>query len=1605
MEFLSNIEYKSILGYLPATIIKNVIETKVDFTEKLPRHYVTESVGLFSDISGFTKLSEAFSKKGRVGPEFLTFCINRYMEQIINIIGANGGDIFKFVGDAIMVIWPPDGSPNFLKNACKRACQCAMDIQKQLNDLEIIEGKKLSVKIGIGVGQCHILFVGGLFGRCEYLCVGECMRQACESETHSEHGGQVLMSEKVRENVEENYVFREASVQEGYKKNDNLKYYLIEGEKTEDKKRITTKADAFLMRKLFDIKKVREKATTLRQFLPAGVKKYLNIEKEGWCKEIRLVTSMFLNIKVDLSQLKDESDYMKVQIIANTVQRCIYRTRGALNKFLMDDKGSVMLVAWGLPPLSSRNDPLDAVSSCITILHEFNKLGLQCGMGLTTGTCFTGVCGTVGNRREYSMLGEVVNLASRYMSEGLKYMAKKKLNNILVIDERTKNLIQNKIRCRYLFRTKVKGFDILFNFFTPITDENDLIPKQDDPFPFIRTHCCNPVPFYNISQFIVDQNGDGTSEKKTSQKNYLKNSLEMAGRIEEFEVFVSKINEIYRKKNKKFLMIRGQYGCGKSFFIRKGLYSFFKDIDNEANQELADIYLNNPELAFPNFVLCNYQTPMLEHIPFNGVSMIFRQIYLWLNKHYFDKEKTLLEQIDIAEIEKNEAQNYPFKTLSGDDMAKLICKTHCLDKIEAIEEMLATSKEDIQLKMHFAEQDYNEKIVPFLQAKKKLKNKDGKIKDRDPYFSNLVINNENYIIDFLFELLLLYKKQMNILKKTNREIPLFLVIEDTHLIDKYSILFLKRLLKENINQLKPLIVILSYQEEFNFLKRNTDLISKEKEFLNKMNLYDFKMNKKEDVVNNMSLKNITSIQEIEEYIKIYVIENDIYERFDSLFKVDPNLIRTLIDKSYGGNPLLIRELLEEFLRMKCIQNCVSEILITSELDDMEKLRNWNDFTIPLRIEKICGEMIDSLNERDIIILKHAATIGNLFDIQTLLSIIPFRGMTLPDLYDELKKIEQKKMIEYLYDLDPKKKTVIYKFCCPFLKETLYQRMLIEQRNDIHMQISRLIQKKQVSYLPSLKLEKLNLRKQLENGQKSIIKEMEEHPADDNNEILNIQSLKILIVKEICDKLKDIKSCLPDDEIEQIEGKDKLAMALKYGMVDKKSDGKLTWETRFFVLTSKHVSYYYHMDEYISDKVPLATFELKDIFELKQLSDYYYGNKKNIFSVSVSRWIKKEQIKGKRSYIFSCKSLEDLYSWVISMNFLRVNAYYDIFTSHFGKIGFPLYRMDKKKPKKFFFTLDEKQTVRNNKDQSNKDIKNNTSSSNLKRRISVQQDKIVEVPELKKKVVNIFSKVLLCILGDIQYRLTSFKEENDDENQIWRKGIKTPAHITNLSYLIQDNNDINLNNSNNEEEDEESKEIEENEMIENNNMNNDLVLGSISSRKDIGILRGNKKDKRSNNNSEKQSSKKNESKELKSKEEENSFKGYHENNKNNGSSNINSNNKNTKREINSISDKASKNKDEKIKKSENSDVTDVTKSQNQVKGQLKLDEKNNSFQDFDDINFDMDDDDEDDDDTHIPKFFTKDKNIIQLNDYPELINDLDNQAIRLDSHNVYQQSDI
>jgi class 3 adenylate cyclase len=70
-----------------------------------------ETVVMFADISGFTKVGEACASKGIRGNEELAFCINRYMEGMVRNLGKYGGDIIKFVGDAMIIMWPPEKNP------------------------------------------------------------------------------------------------------------------------------------------------------------------------------------------------------------------------------------------------------------------------------------------------------------------------------------------------------------------------------------------------------------------------------------------------------------------------------------------------------------------------------------------------------------------------------------------------------------------------------------------------------------------------------------------------------------------------------------------------------------------------------------------------------------------------------------------------------------------------------------------------------------------------------------------------------------------------------------------------------------------------------------------------------------------------------------------------------------------------------------------------------------------------------------------------------------------------------------------------------------------------------------------------------------------------------------------------------------------------------------------------------------------------------------------------------------------------------------------------------------------------------------------------------
>ena len=88
-------------------------------------------------------------------------------------------------------------------------------------------------------------------------------------------------------------------------------------------------------------------------------------------------------------------------------------------------------------------------------------------------------------------------------------------------------------------------------------------------------------------------------------------------------------------------------------------------------------------------------------------------------------------------------------------------------------------------------------------------------------------------------------------------------------------------------------------------------------------------------------------------------------------------------------------------------------------------------------------------------------------------------------------------------------------------------------------------------------------------------------------------------------------------------------------------------------------------------MPLGTFDLKNLYLAQLIPDFSIGGRKNVFMIHVSSWTKKDEIKGSRKYYFCDKSREEVYNWVITLNFLRVKAIYNEFTANFGIINLPL----------------------------------------------------------------------------------------------------------------------------------------------------------------------------------------------------------------------------------------------------------------------------------------------------------------------------------------------
>ena len=256
--------------------------------------------------------------------------------------------------------------------------------------------------------------------------------------------------------------------------------------------------------------------------------------EQAWVGELRQVTIMFLSLPFNSTDIKNIASggdvgrkvLLDIHSSILALQEIIYKYQGSLNKFLVDDKGSTVMAVFGLPPVAHRNDPERAVMAALDLRQKFTEMGNRrfgmnllsslgksamdvnktqseydrdknskkkkskkdkkdslkmklkkaalkkniIAIGITSGIVYLGLGGGAGSRREYSVLGDKVNLAARLMGLSKK---EPEVYSEIAVDESIKSKVdmgtmKHYFQWKFIKNTKVKGKKQRINVYRPI---------------------------------------------------------------------------------------------------------------------------------------------------------------------------------------------------------------------------------------------------------------------------------------------------------------------------------------------------------------------------------------------------------------------------------------------------------------------------------------------------------------------------------------------------------------------------------------------------------------------------------------------------------------------------------------------------------------------------------------------------------------------------------------------------------------------------------------------------------------------------------------------------------------------------------------------------------------------------------------------------------------------------------------------------------------------------------------------------------------------------------------------------------------------------------
>jgi class 3 adenylate cyclase/tetratricopeptide (TPR) repeat protein len=373
-------------SFVPDYVVRTLLRSP-DQTPIANNDYADAAV-LFIDVAGFTPLSEALTNSGAYGTEELTRILNGWLDTMVGLVSLYGGEVAEFAGDALTAVFWYDAKTREATE--RRAVGCALYMQAEMARFQNLNTRAgtfgLAMKAGLGAGPLLGTIMGDPAIRLGYVLAGPALDRAARAEQHARRGEVVV------------------------------DHRLLEGGLSVDvlERRASWSVVARLREPVSPVRPApldsidEDTARRLAPFLHPAIAERLRSGRRDFVNEHRKVTVAFVGVPELVTD--DSRSVAALQRFLASAVRVIDGYGGHLRQVATGDKGSLLLACFGAP-VSHEDDEERAVHCCLELLQ---LPGGPFRAGVTTGFVY---CGEVGSnsRREYSVIGDSVNLAARLM--------------------------------------------------------------------------------------------------------------------------------------------------------------------------------------------------------------------------------------------------------------------------------------------------------------------------------------------------------------------------------------------------------------------------------------------------------------------------------------------------------------------------------------------------------------------------------------------------------------------------------------------------------------------------------------------------------------------------------------------------------------------------------------------------------------------------------------------------------------------------------------------------------------------------------------------------------------------------------------------------------------------------------------------------------------------------------------------------------------------------------------------------------------------------------------------------------------------------------------